>query len=85
MPWDPAEQTFGAYMRGGEPLGEGRTADVVVGERTHATQDQVEEWRTDDGSRFKRTTDQAGHQVTQETTPAGREKQHVRINLRSGG
>lgn len=46
------------------------------------TRDQVAEWRTDDGGRFKRTTDQAGHETTQETTPDGREKQHVRINLR---
>lgn len=46
------------------------------------TRDQVKEWRADDGRRFKKTTDQAGHETTQETTPDGREKQHVRVNLR---
>jgi hypothetical protein len=47
-----------------------------------ATRDQVSEWRAEDGSRFKKVTDQAGHETTQETTPDGHEKQHVRINLR---
>lgn len=47
------------------------------------TRDQVKEWRSEDGSRFKAVTDQAGHVTTQETTPDGHEKQHVRINLRS--
>ncbi|MFI6595003.1 hypothetical protein ACIBHX_02075 [Nonomuraea sp. NPDC050536] len=83
MPWDPnSDQTFGEWMRGGEPLGQGRTADVVVGERTWATRDQVDEGHTREGGRYKTTTDQAGHQVSQETTSDGRERQHVRINLR---
>jgi hypothetical protein len=47
------------------------------------TRDRVKEWTGEDGARFKATTDQAGHVTTQETTPDGHEKQHVRINLRS--
>ena len=83
MPWDPERDgPIGPWLRGGAPLGKGRTADVVVGERTYATRDQVVEGRTPEGGRFKRTTDQAGHETTQETTPDGHEKQHVRINLR---
>ncbi|MEV6159423.1 hypothetical protein AB0L53_54735 [Nonomuraea sp. NPDC052129] len=83
MPHDPeVHGTFGAYMRGGAPLGQGRTTDVITVEPTWATRDQVTEWRSEDGSRFKRVTDQAGHETTQETTLDGREKQHVRINLR---
>lgn len=83
MPWKPdTGQTFGDYMRGGEPLGEGRTADVVTGERTWATKDQVREGRTGDGERFQRVTDQLGHQVTRRTDTRGRERQDVRINLR---
>jgi hypothetical protein len=82
MPWDPeSSQTFGEFMRDGEPLG-GRTADVVTGDRTWATRDQVTEGRRDDGSRFKTTRDQLGHDVTVETTARGRERKHVRINLR---
>lgn len=46
------------------------------------THDQVAEWRAEDGARFKKTVDQAGHETTQETTPDGRERQHVRVNLR---
>ncbi|MFB4280855.1 hypothetical protein ACBJ59_36585 [Nonomuraea sp. MTCD27] len=49
---------------------------------TWATRDQVTEWTGDDGGRFKKVTDQAGHEITQETTPGGHEKQHVRVNLR---
>lgn len=48
---------------------------------TSATRDQVDEGRTDDGGRYKHTTDQLGHEVTEETTPVGRERKHVRINL----
>lgn len=81
MPWnEDSGETFGSYMRGGEPLG-GRTADAVVGERTHVTRDQVVEWRTDDGARFKATRDQGGHIVTEETTASGRQRKHVTINL----
>lgn len=81
MPWDPDSGVpFGEWMRGGEPLGS-RTADVVVGERTHLTRDQVAEWRTEDGARFKATRDSGGHIVTEETTPQGRERKHVTINL----
>lgn len=73
--WDPQSgQTFGEYMRGGP--------DVVTGERTWVTRDQVEEGKRDDGSRFQTTTDQLGHEVTRETTRDGRERQHVRINIR---
>lgn len=79
MPWDPSTgQTFGEYMRGDN----GRGPDVVLGEPTWATRDQVVEGSTPDGGRFKTVIDQAGHETTQETTPDGREKQHVRINLR---
>lgn len=78
--WNPMQETFGSYMRGGAPLGE-RTADVVLGERTWATEDQVREGRREDGTRFKRTTDQLGNQVIQETA-GGAERQHVRINMR---
>lgn len=48
---------------------------------THATHDQIRTGRTDDGGRYKAVRDQLGHVVTQETTPDGRERQHVRINL----
>lgn len=80
MPWDPSTQTFGEFMRGGEPLG-GRTSDVVVGERTHATRDQVEEGRTEEGGRYKAVRDQNGHHVIEETRPSGEQRQHVQINL----
>lgn len=82
MPWDPSsDQTFGEWLRGGAPLGRGRTADVVTGERTWATRDQHAEWATRDGSRFKAIRDQAGNIVTHETTPRGRERKHVHIGL----
>lgn len=48
---------------------------------SYVTRDQVRTGRTDDGGRFKKTRDQLGHVVTQETTPDGRERQHVHINL----
>lgn len=81
MPWDPeGAETFGAHMRGGAPLG-GRSVDVVAGETTWATRDQVQEGRTEDGGRWQRRRDQLGHDVTRETTPRGQERQHVRINL----
>lgn len=48
---------------------------------TAATRDQVDEGRTEDGGRYKHTTDQLGHEVTEETTPVGRERKHVQINL----
>jgi len=83
VPWDPdSGQTFGEWARGGEPLGEGRTTDVVVGERTWVTRDQVSEGRTDAGERFKKTTDQLGNQVTERTDQRGRQRKDVRINLR---
>lgn len=83
MPWDPdSGVSFGEWMRGGQPLGEGRTADVVVGERTWVTRDQPVEGRTEDGSRFKTVRDQNGHDVTDRTGPDGRERRDVRINLR---
>lgn len=83
MPWDPGGgQTFGEYLRGGAPLGRGRTTDVVTGPRTWATRDQVTEGRRDDGTRFRRTRDQLGNVVTVETTPRGRERKHVHIILR---
>ncbi|MER7361947.1 hypothetical protein [Nonomuraea wenchangensis] len=68
-------------MRDGAALGEGRTADVVVGERTHLTRDEVVEGRTPEGGRFKAVRDQAGHIVTEETTPSGRQRKHVTIHL----
>ena len=81
MPWDPSSgQTFGEWMRGGGELGQ-QTADVVVGERTWATQDQVVEGRTEEGGRFKAVRDQAGHHVIEETRPSGEQRQHVQINL----
>lgn len=82
MPWDPSSgQSFGAYMRDGAPLGQGRTVDVITDEPTWVTRDQVVEGRTEEGSRFKQVTDQLGHQVTEETTASGRQRKHVRINL----
>lgn len=82
MAWDPdSGETFGQYARGGAPLG-GRTADVVIGECTNATKDQVVEGTREDGTRFQERTDQAGATITRETSPAGRERQHVRIPLR---
>lgn len=77
-----SEQTFGERMRGGRPLGKGRGPDVITGERTWRTRDQVVEGDTPDGGKFKRTTDQLGNDVTQETTKDGRFRQHVRINIR---
>jgi len=72
--WERGEgPSFGEYLRGGP--------DVILGERTWRTRDQVEEGRTPDGGRYKRVVDQAGHVVTEETTPSGRERRHVRINL----
>jgi hypothetical protein len=83
MPWDPESgETFGQYARGGAPLGEGRTTDVVVGERTWRTRDQVTEGRTGEGGRYKAVLDQAGNRVTEETTPKGSQRKHVHINLR---
>lgn len=82
MAWDPKRETFGEYMRGGAPVGEGRTADVLVGEQTWATKDQVAEGRTDDGGRYKQVTDQLGHRVTERTDAQGRQRRDVTINLR---
>ena len=83
MSWDPKSgQTFGEYARGGAPLGEGRTADVVTGERTWVTRDQVAEGRTEDGERFKQVTDQNGHQVTERSDARGRQRKDVKIILR---
>jgi hypothetical protein len=83
MPWDPESgETFGEYARGGAPLGEGRTADVVTGERTWVTRDQVQEGRTETGERFKQTTDQLGHQVTERTDARGKQRKDVNIRLR---
>ena len=85
MPWDPQRDgPFGLWLRGGAPLGAGRTADVVVGERTSATRDVVAEGRTDDGGRFKRVTDQLGNEVTERTDSRGGEHRDVRIKLRLG-
>ncbi|SET48086.1 hypothetical protein [Nonomuraea wenchangensis] len=82
MPWDPESgETFGEHMRGGAPLGEGRTADVVVGDRTWVTRDQVREGRTADGGRFKRVIDQLGNRVTERTDGHGRQRRDVHINL----
>ncbi len=83
MPHNPnSGQSFGEWMRGGAPLGEGRTTDVVTGEPTWQTRDQVTEGVTEAGERFKRTTDQLGHQVTERTDARGRQRRDVRINLR---
>lgn len=82
MPHDPSSgQSFGEWMRGGRPLGQGRTTDVVTGERTHLTRDQVAEWKAEDGSRFKAVRDGGGHIVTEETTAKGEQRKHVAINL----
>lgn len=82
MSWDPdSGMTFGEYMRGGLPLGH-PAMDVVAGERTWRTRDQVVEGRTADGGRFKAVRDQLGHVVTRETTQDGRERQHVHISMR---
>ncbi|MFC4006648.1 hypothetical protein ACFOY2_05410 [Nonomuraea purpurea] len=59
-----------------------KAIQVRAGGWSWNTRDQVTEWRTADGGHFKKVTDQAGHETTQETTPDGRERQHVRINLR---
>ncbi|MFN2636915.1 MAG: hypothetical protein ABR585_07815 [Gemmatimonadaceae bacterium] len=78
MAWDPETgQTFGAYMRGDD----GRTVEVTVGGRTFATKDQVVEGRTPEGGQFKVIRDQAGHDTSYETTPDGRERKHVHLNL----
>lgn len=66
--------TYGAYLRS-------KSIQVRPGGWTWRTQDQVRTGRTDDGGLFKKTRDQLGHVVTQETTPDGRERQHVHINL----
>jgi len=83
MPYDPeVDGSYGSWLRGGAPLGQGRTTDVVVGERTWVTRDEVVEGRTSEGGRYQRRRDQLGNDVIRETTPQGRERQHVRINLR---
>lgn len=83
MPDTPESgETFGSRMRGGKPLGQGRTVDVVVGDTTWRTRDQRVEGRTPEGGRFQRVTDQLGNDVTRETTPDGRERQHVKIRIR---
>jgi hypothetical protein len=85
MPWDPERDgPIGPWLRGGAPLGEGRTTDVVVGERTWRTRDQVTEGRTDDGGRYKQVTDQLGHQVRERTDARGGHHRDVRINLHLG-
>ena len=84
MPFDPAVHgTFGKYMRGGAPLGQGRarTVEHIRGGRTWQTRDLVREGRTADGTRFKETVDQLGHQTVVETTSDGVERKSVRINL----
>lgn len=79
MSYDPSSgQTFGEWMRGGAPLGGGRTVEVIEGGRTWATRDQV----LADTPKRRTVRDQCGNDVTQETTSDGRERQHVRINLR---
>lgn len=86
MPHDPKiHGTFGSYMRGGVPLGRGRTVDVALVERTYVTRDQVEEGRMPDGTRYQRTTDQLGNQVTERTDPRGGQHKDVRINLQLRG
>ncbi|MGI5274877.1 hypothetical protein ACQEUU_37490 [Nonomuraea sp. CA-218870] len=83
MPWNPDDgQTFGEWLRGGAPLGDGRTADVVTGERTWRTRDQVNEGRTEAGERFKTVTDQLGNRVTERTDAKGRQRKDVKIRLR---
>lgn len=82
MPYDPTiHGTFGEWLRGGAPLGQGRTLDVITDDTTWVTRDQVREERREDGSRVQKTRGQLGHIVTRETLPNGRERQHVRINL----
>lgn len=79
MPWDPESgQTFGEHLRGGAPLGEGRTADVITGERTWATRDQV---LVDTPTR-RTVRDQLGHEVTERTDSRGQQHRDVHINLR---
>jgi hypothetical protein len=85
MPWDPEKDgPIGPWLRGGAPLGEGRTADVVIGKRTWRTRDQVKEGRTETGERYKRVTDQLGHEVTERTDSRGGQHRDVRINLPLG-
>jgi hypothetical protein len=55
---------------------------VVTGPRTWRTRDQVDEGRTGDGGRYKRITDQLGHQVTERTDAKGRQRKDVNIRLR---
>lgn len=80
MAWDPnSGQSFGEYLRGGQPRGDrARTVEVIEGGRTWATRDQV---LVDTPTR-RAVRDQLGHVITMETAPNGRERQHVRINLR---
>ncbi|GAA3416236.1 hypothetical protein [Streptosporangium vulgare] len=82
MPYDSKiHGTYGAYLRGGQPLG-GRGPDVITQEPTWHTRDQVHEERREDGSRIQARQDQLGNVVTRETTPGGVERQHVHIILR---
>ncbi|MEU3162893.1 hypothetical protein [Streptosporangium sp. NPDC006930] len=84
MPHNPeTDGTFGAYLRGGAPLG-GRGPDVIVDEPTWRTRDQIDEGRTPEGGKYKATTDGNGHTVTEETTPSGHQRKHVKIRIRSG-
>lgn len=48
---------------------------------SNATRDEVVEGRTEEGGTFKATRDTAGNVVTEETTPEGRQRKHVAINL----
>ncbi|MGW4406511.1 hypothetical protein ACWEJ6_20955 [Nonomuraea sp. NPDC004702] len=48
---------------------------------TSATRDEVAEGATPEGGRFKAVRDTAGHIVTEETTPSGKQRKHVTINL----
>lgn len=75
MAWDPESgQTFGEYMRGDD----GRGPNVVVGERTFLTGDQVLE----DTPTRRRVRDQLGNEVTERTGADGGYHRDVRINVR---
>ncbi|MFD0883566.1 hypothetical protein ACFQ08_03195 [Streptosporangium algeriense] len=80
MAWDPESgESFGAYLRGGAPLGaKARTVEVVEGGRTWATRDQV---LVDTPTR-RAVQDQLGHVVTEHTDDRGGYHRSVRINLR---
>lgn len=78
--WDATSgQTFGEYMRAGAGLGEAESVDVVLGETTWATRDQVTQGPRDGGRvSYQDRVDQLGHRTREHADG----RRSVRIVLR---